>query len=155
MDIDRFLDENPPPSAENQQALTDLAETSENLWGKQNALFAHNRVMEVSERFSYHSQILENMVATRDKTKQHGGTGLAKVPVASGASVAREERGELPEDSMNGEPFTNRRNGMVGERSRSLSPSLSDDLEETDEGAAKSFRYICMHILSTDCFSSA
>ncbi|CAI8057657.1 Kalirin, partial [Geodia barretti] len=58
--IDQFLDENPAPSAENQQMLMELAEITENHWAKQNALFAFNRVMEISERFSYHSQMLES-----------------------------------------------------------------------------------------------
>lgn len=137
MDIDKFLDENPPPSAENQQTLMELTETTENLWAKQNALFAYNRVMEISERFSYHSQILENMVATQQQgNQQHVGVGLPRVPVASGARMEEEEVTDPLTDGTYGESFVEGANGTVSDG------VTSDNDNQTDSGATRSLRYI-------------
>ena len=124
----------------------DLAETTENHWAKQNALFAYNRVMEISERFSYHSQILENMVARGVKgsgaaAKQpSSGLDLPRVPVVS--TTAEREGGEVAgsgkvaakggsneELHVDGPKFT------VGNRSRSTSPVFTDSDEQTDAAA--------------------
>ena len=140
--IDQFLDENPAPSAENQQMLVELAETTENHWAKQNALFAYNRVMEISERFSYHSQILESMVARGVKggaAKQpSSGMGLPRVPVVSTASTGSVGDEEAVSGSKlsskggsNGELHVDSPKFRVGDHSRSASPVFDSD-EQTD-----------------------
>ena len=148
MEIDKFLDENPPPSAENQQTLTELADTTENMWAKQNALFAYNRVMEISERFSYHSQILENMVAARQRgggKQQSPGTSLPSVPAKSGSAAdsdvdeGRESMDE--EEDVNGGSYVDGGIGMVSHGSR-LSPDPYDSDERTDAAAGRSLRYL-------------
>ena len=150
-DIDRFLDENPPPSAENQQNLIELAEVTENHWAKQNALFAYNRVMEISERFSYHSQILETMVANGGhRGKQSSGIGLPRVPVASTTVAAPVESGKVEEDGQGGNPpvsHQSRVDGPNGVDSRGSSPVLSDSDDQTDAASArtKSLRYRSNH----------
>ena len=98
VEIDKFLDNNPAPSAENQQALLELAETTENLWAKQNALFAYNRVMEISERFHYHQQILEGMVATRKQGKQ-GKVSSQPPPVGNDANGQTDGVEEVEEEA--------------------------------------------------------
>ena len=160
VDIDRFLDENPPPSAENQQTLVELAEVTENHWAKQNALFAYNRVMEISERFSYHSQILESMVAGGGgsggggRGKQvSGGIGLPRVPVSSSAAatagnVEQEEEEEEGEEGKGGQRVgvgqVDGPNGVIRTDSRGSTPDLSDSDDQTDAVAArtKSLRYV-------------
>jgi hypothetical protein len=148
VDIDKFLDENPPPSAENQHTLMELADITENMWAKQNALFAYNRVMEISERFSYHSQLLENMVTARQqgggKVKSPG-IGLPGIPVTSGATVdseVDEGRESMDEDEdVNGGSFMDGGIGMASDGLR-LSQDPSDSDEQTDAAAGRSLRYI-------------
>ena len=151
-DIDRFLDENPPPSADNQQALVELAEITENHWAKQNALFAYNRVMEISERFSYHSQILENMVASgqRGPVKPPSGMGLPRIPVSSSTAMEGEEGTRVPgADLKNGHSQVDGpHRGMVSDGLRS-SPELSDEDEQTDAASAKYRTLRYMEILCT------
>lgn len=133
-DINVFLNENPPPSPENQQALIDLAESTENLWAKQNALFAHNRVLEISERFSYHRQILENMTTQRDFKRT--GLGIARVPVASNSNptspIAAEDKSSSSEEV----------NGIdrVSSIHDTMSDSMSSELDEPDLGRTRSLR---------------
>lgn len=123
----------------------DLAETTENHWSKQNALFAHNRVMEISERFSYHSQLLENMVASGQRggaAKPLTGVGLARIPVSSGTTPAELER-ELHEESRlkSGVSLVDGPNGVPGGIPH---VDFSDDDEQTDAAGAqyRSLRYI-------------
>ena len=147
MDIDRFLDENPPPSAESQQDLVDLAEVTENHWAKQNALFAYNRVMEISERFSYQSQLLENMASSGQRggaARPLTGVGLARIPVSSGTSTAElEEKLRQDGGAKNGETrIDGPPNGVPGGVMH-IESDVSDDDEQTDAAGAiyKSLRY--------------
>jgi hypothetical protein len=148
--IDQFLDENPAPSAENQQMLMELAEITENHWAKQNALFAYNRVMEISERFSYHSQILESMVARgvkggAGKQPASSGVGLPRVPVVSSSTASTGSLGEEEAESggklsakggSNGELHVDSPKFRVGDHSRSASPVFTDSDEQTDAGVS-------------------
>jgi hypothetical protein len=141
--IDQFLDENPAPSAENQQMLMELAEITENHWAKQNALFAFNRVMEISERFSYHSQMLESMVARGVKggtAKQpaSSGVGLPRVPVVSSSTASMGSLGEeSAKGGSNGELHVGLPKFRVGDHSRSASPVFTDSDEQTDAGVSR------------------
>lgn len=148
-DIDRFLDENPPPSAESQQSLMDLAELTENHWAKQNALFAYNRVMEISERFSYHSQLLENMAASGQRggpVKQLTGVGLARIPVSSGGSTGELEGKVREQDGglKNGESHVDGPAGVPHSVMHLDGDDCSDEDEHTDAAGAvyKSLRYL-------------
>ena len=126
----------------------ELADTTENHWAKQNALFAYNRVMEISERFSYHSQILESMVARGVKggarKQQSSGLGLPRVPVVSSTgsmgSVGEDEPDGVskpPSAKMesNGELRVDSTKFTVGDGSRSASPVFTDSDEQTDAAA--------------------
>ena len=129
----------------------ELADTTENMWAKQNALFAYNRVMEISERFSYHSQILENMVAARQRgggKQQSPGISLPSVPAKSGSAAdsdvdeGRESMDE--EEDVNGGAYVDGGIGMVsrGSRGSRLSPDPYDSDEQTDAAAGRSLRYL-------------
>ena len=64
-EFDQFLTDFPPPSKKTLQQMLDLMESTENHWIKDNALFAYNRVLEITERFHYYQRALEAMIAER------------------------------------------------------------------------------------------
>jgi len=69
-EFDQFLTECPPPIEENLQQLTDLTDSIENVWTKENAVFAYNRVLEIKERFQYYYKILEEQIAEKKELER-------------------------------------------------------------------------------------
>lgn len=64
-EIDQFLVEYPAPTQEDLHELLELMETTESVWSRDNAAFAHNRVLEIIERFCYYHKELEKLIAER------------------------------------------------------------------------------------------
>ena len=73
-ELDQFAAECPPLSEEELQQLTELMESTENHWIKDNAFFACTRVLEITERFRYYQKVLEGMVAEKRKLENIHGT---------------------------------------------------------------------------------
>ena len=69
-EFDQFLTECPPPSEDNLQQLTDLTDSIENVWTKENAVFAYNRVLEIKERFQYYYKILEEQIVEKKELER-------------------------------------------------------------------------------------
>lgn len=126
----------------------ELAETTDNMWAKQNALFAYNRVMEISERFSYHSQILENMVASGQQGRsQESGMGLSRVPVSSVTTTEGVSSSPM-ETGVNGELRVDGASRGLRGGSGGASPDLSEGDDHIDSGANElALRYI--HVTPT------
>ena len=101
--------------------------------------------MEISERFSYHSQILESMVTkgvvkgAAVKQTSSSGLGLPRVPVSS-SSLEREEAGSgeklVSKGGSNGDLHVDSPKFSIGDHSRSPSPSFTDSDEQTDAAGA-------------------
>ena len=69
-EFDQFLTEYPPPSQNDLQQLTELTESIESVWIKENAVFAYNRVLEIKERFQYYYKILEEQIAEKKEEER-------------------------------------------------------------------------------------
>ena len=104
--------------------------------------------MEISERFSYHSQILESMVARGVKggaaKPPTSGLGLPRVPVCSTTPMTEREGEEeagsggvklVSKGGSNGDLHVDSPKFSIGDHSRSASPD-SDD--QTDAAGAVS-----------------
>ncbi len=69
-EFDQFLLECPAPSQEDLQELLELMESTESIWSRDNAAFAHNRVLEIIERFCYYHKELEKLLAQRKEEEK-------------------------------------------------------------------------------------
>ncbi len=69
-EFDQFLMEYPAPTQEDLRELLDLMESTESVWSRDNAAFAHNRVLEIIERFCYYHRELENLIARRTEQEK-------------------------------------------------------------------------------------
>ena len=94
--------------------------------------------MEISERFHYHQQILEKMVATQERSSQDS---PRKVPAGLAAEMGKPL--DTERDDTNREDLVDGSSGGEFEEmaiSDGPSPELDNGLDETD-GGGRSLRY--------------
>lgn len=76
-ELEHFLASYPPPTEEDVTELHQLTENMEdNQWIKNNATFAYHRVLEVKERFSYYTRLLEQHL--QHEARQQAAAGQAE-----------------------------------------------------------------------------